>query len=658
MRRLLTIALLIAWTAIGGDTTAQQPAGSMLPIDRNTCATCHGEADLWEGDNQRLFVSSEQLAEDVHWKNGVNCHDCHGGDPDSLNFPQAHAAQTDGAESKVSPFQPALSQQARSPARLETQLRTCGNCHTQASDSYLASVHGHGLQESGLVVTAVCTDCHGSHGIYPTSDPRSTLHSAKVSATCAACHLFIHERVQKSVHGRDGAPPATIAESPTATEATSKPSCTDCHQGHDLPHPRSAEFRLALPDRCGNCHADLSSSYTRSLHGKLTELGYVPAAKCSDCHGSHDILPIAAPASRLSAVNRRKTCEQCHTSVADNFLDFDPHADPRDAGRDPILHWLDAGLTALLIGVFAVFGVHSLLWFVRSWIHVRRQGRPKRPAPGTRAYVRFKPVHRAAHAVLMVSFLGLALTGLPLRYSQYQWAQTLSWALGGFTSTGLWHRIFGVANIGCLLFYCVWFGGQLIIGPRSGIGRAEFVFGPDSPVPNRRDLWDIGRMLRWFVGRGPKPTFERWTYWEKFDVWAACADIVLIGSTGIVLWFPNQFSTLLPGKALNIAAVIHGKLALLATGFIFTIHFFNTHLRAEKFPMDMSILTGLVSEEELREERPELVKRVRKSGDADRLMTTVPSRGVLWLTMVGGFAALVVGLALLVGILMAVFDGQ
>ena len=86
---------------------------------------------------------------------------------------------------------------------------------------------------------------------------------------------------------------------------------------------------------------------------------------------------------------------------------------------------------------------------------------------------------------------------------------------------------------------------------------------------------------------------------RKCSLWAASADIVLIGSTGIVLWFPNEFSALLPGKTLNIAAVIHGKLALLATGFIFTIHFFNTHLRAEKFPMDISILTGLVSEEEL-----------------------------------------------------------
>ena len=187
----------------------------------------------------------------------------------------------------------------------------------------------------------------------------------------------------------------------------------------------------------------------------------------------------------------------------------------------------------------------------------------------------------------------------------------------------------------------------------TGVGRFHFVFGPDSPVPNRRDLSDFEKMLRWFVGLGPKPTFERWTYWEKFDLWAASADIVLIGGTGLILWFPNQFCSLLPGQALNIADLIHGKLALLATGFIFAIHFFSANLRPEKFPMDISILTGLVSEEELEEERPELVERLRRTGELDRRVATAPSRRTLAIAMLGGFIALSIGLALLVAIVVA-----
>ena len=655
MKVLSRIALLTALMTVGEDTAAGASAGSQLPLDQNSCATCHGEPDLWDDAHLRLFVPLEPLADDVHWKNGVNCHDCHGGNPGSLNFQQAHATEVDGAPSQVLPFKPQLSQSTRTPERLETLVQVCGKCHAQAAETYLVSVHGHGFQKSGLVVTAVCTDCHGSHGIFPVTDPRSTLHSDAVGATCAKCHRFIQERLQQSVHGRVATPTATTGGPESGDGAKRRPNCSDCHQGHDLPHPRSAAFRLGLPDRCGNCHADLSNSYTRSLHGELTDLGYLPAAKCSDCHGSHDILPVSEPASRLSTVNRRTACAKCHPGANENFLDFDPHADPRNPGGDATLRWVNMGLTSLLVGVFTVFGTHSFLWLVRSLPHVIKHGRPKYPSPGSIAFVRFQPVHRIAHAVLVTSFLGLALTGLPLRYSNYQWAQSVSWTLGGFASTGLWHRICGVANIGCLVFYVLWLGGQLIIGPRNGIGRFSFAFGPDSPVPNRRDLSDLANMLRWFVGRGPKPTFERWTYWEKFDLWGASADIILIGTTGMILWFPNEFCSLLPGQALNIADLIHGKLALLATGFIFAIHFFSANLRPEKFPMDISILTGLVSEEELEEERPEFVKRLRESGQLERHLATTPSHSFLLLAKFAGAVALAIGLALLAAILVAAF---
>jgi hypothetical protein len=108
---------------------------------------------------------------------------------------------------------------------------------------------------------------------------------------------------------------------------------------------------------------------------------------------------------------------------------------------------------------------------------------------------------------------------------------------------------------------------------------------------------------------------------------------------------------------LNIAKVVHSEEALLATSFIFAIHFFGTHLRPEKFPMDMTILTGLVSEEELEEERPEFVERMRAAGRLEELKAPVPSRGALVLIRAAGFLALTVGLGLLVGILLAIFAG-
>jgi cytochrome b subunit of formate dehydrogenase len=418
-------------------------------------------------------------------------------------------------------------------------------------------------------------------------------------------------------------------------------------------NPELTQFRLELPDRCGNCHADLSREYAMSMHGELTELGYLPAAKCSDCHGSHEVLPISDPASPLSTENRLETCRKCHPGAGGNFLDFDPHADHTDPARDPMLHAIYVLLLTLIFSVFGFFGLHSILWFVRGTVEVVKHGRPRGLVPGAPAYVRFRPFHRTAHTIMLISFLGLALTGLPLKYSHYDWAKTLAFYLGGFESTSIWHRLFGVTTFVCFAAYMIRMLNRFRVRHGRGASWQSTIFGPDSPVPNLRDVRDFGRMARWFVGLGPKPTFERWSYWEKFDFWGACADIVIIGSTGLVLWFPNLFCSFLPGSALNLAKVIHSTQALLATGFVFAIHFFNAHFRAEKFPADMSVLTGLVSEEEMEEERPDFCERLRREGKLDLLRETTPSRGHLWAVRFGGCVALAIGLAMLAGMILA-----
>ena len=123
-------------------------------------------------------------------------------------------------------------------------------------------------------------------------------------------------------------------------------------------------------------------------------------------------------------------------------------------------------------------------------------------------------------------------------------------------------------------------------------------------VPQPRDLTDLVQHVRWFVGRGPRPQFDRYTYWEKFDYWAVFWGMGIIGGSGLLLWFPVFFARFVPGWVFNVALLIHGEEALLAVGFIFTIHFFNGHLRPEKFPMDPVIFTGRITVDELQHERP------------------------------------------------------
>ncbi|MCR4410815.1 MAG: hypothetical protein NUV77_00145, partial [Thermoguttaceae bacterium] len=682
------------------------PKGSQLAAEKNACLVCHGDPDLWDAQNQRLYIPKDKLAEDAHFVKGVNCHDCHGGSPEVPEARLAHAEE-DGFRKPLSEVRKACIhchqglvtrlnesvhgkagekrdeqgrgtplecekchgptshhlfavRDPRSPLFPDNQVKTCDDCHRQRLETYKndletyrTGVHGHGLYKSGLQVTAVCADCHGSHGIYYAGNAKSTLHPTRVAKTCGKCHRFIEERLEASVHARGNGAGAMADREAPGGRAKRKPSCTDCHQGHDQIHPESVAFRLALPHRCGNCHANLSTTYAMSLHGELTELGYGPGAKCSDCHGAHDILAVTDPNSRLAPGNRAATCGQCHVVGSGDFVNFDPHIDHTDPERNPLVHGVYLFFMTLLITVFAVFGVHTVLWFVRSLIHVWQHGRPKGLVPGHRAYVRFMPFHRWSHSFLLISFLGLALTGLPLKYSESAWAKSLAFALGGFQQTSTWHRIFGLVTFGCFFIYI----GRMVRhvvgnGMRKGSLR-EAVFGPDSPVPNWRDLKDLVRMIRWFFGLGPKPTFERWSYWEKFDFWGACADVVIIGFTGLILWFPVLFTAFLPAVTLNIAKVIHSTQALLATGFVFAIHFFNTHFRPDKFPADMSVLTGLVSEEEMADERPAYLERMRESGELDQRVATVPSQRRLWTVKLLGYLALCVGLALLAGMIVA-----
>jgi cytochrome b subunit of formate dehydrogenase len=132
-----------------------------------------------------------------------------------------------------------------------------------------------------------------------------------------------------------------------------------------------------------------------------------------------------------------------------------------------------------------------------------------------------------------------------------------------------------------------------------------------------QDLRDFGATFKWFIGLGPKPGYGRWTYWEKFDYFAVFWGVAVIGFSGLILWFPEFFTKIFPGWLINVAMIIHSDEALLAVGFIFTIHFFNTHLRPEAFPMDTVIFTGTIPEEEYKHERPQEYEELKNSGRLD-----------------------------------------
>jgi cytochrome b subunit of formate dehydrogenase len=269
------------------------------------------------------------------------------------------------------------------------------------------------------------------------------------------------------------------------------------------------------------------------------------------------------------------------------------------------------------------------------------------PAPAADQFVRrFDARDRALHGMLMLSFLGLAGTGLPLVFSDEAWARAIVGLLGSFEVAGWLHRVFASLLITVFALHLTRLGRRLLLHKDWGI-----LWGPYSMVPQPRDLRDLVGHMRWFVGRGPRPRFDRYTYWEKFDYWAVFWGMGIIGASGLFLWFPVFFSRFLPGWIFNVALLIHGEEALLAVGFIFTMHFFNGHLRPEKFPMDRVIFTGRVSLAELGEERPDEYARLVREGGIDAIRTDPPAEWLSRLGTAAGTTAVVIGL-LIVGLIL------
>jgi cytochrome b subunit of formate dehydrogenase len=258
-------------------------------------------------------------------------------------------------------------------------------------------------------------------------------------------------------------------------------------------------------------------------------------------------------------------------------------------------------------------------------------------------YQRFRLYHRILHVMVIVSFLGLALTGMSLKFAETSWGPALSWLLGGPFACRILHRIFAIVTFLYFGLHLLW-----IIRTMVKKGFMKTFWGPGSMMPQPKDIVQMYQNVKHFLGLGPAPKFDRFTYWEKFDYFAVFWGVVIIGSTGLVLWFPMLFARLLPGIWINAAIIVHSDEALLAVGFIFTIHFFNTHLRPEKFPMDKVIFTGRVTEEELKDERPAEYERLVAEDGLKEIETGEAKHWVYTLAKVGGFTAVAIGLVMVI----------
>jgi len=365
----------------------------------NYCMTCHIDENLTKtvnGEEVSLFVDYKSYKNSAHKENScikchtninvsnnpicidsgpVDCASCHA--EQVSDYQRSYHGKLFSENNETAPYCTDCHSKHETKLKSDPTSATfrknipdlCASCHREGEKaavkydgkqhnivkSFNMSIHGRGLIESGLMVTAICVDCHTSHLELPAMDSLSSVNPKNIAQTCSKCHYGIYEKFQQSIH------------SPDVTKTDKKlPTCYDCHKSHSIERVERGDFRQGILEQCGNCHEEVTETYFETLHGKVSRLGEVAAAKCYDCHGSHNILKPDNPKSTLSRNNVVETCRTCHPNSNHKFVGYFTHATHHDPDKYPYLYYTFWAMTLLLVGTFTFFGLHTLLWFPRA----------------------------------------------------------------------------------------------------------------------------------------------------------------------------------------------------------------------------------------------------------------------------------------------------
>jgi formate dehydrogenase gamma subunit len=588
----------------------------------NNCSDCHGTHDIRFKDAAGYpFTAARQTR---------SCGICH--EQESITFlHSAHARGIeDGLEASPSCLDCHLSEQmARSNGfaavpQKERLANLCVSCHIENPEvsgrtlfgtpfitSFAASVHGKALYD-GNPDAPTCIDCHGSHNASPATDTNSNVSRGHVVASCAQCHPAAAEDYLHSVHAT-----ALTRRNPLA------PVCTDCHGEHNIlahsdPGSPVAPANLAV-QVCGDCHgsykltqrfglsADTVSTFADSFHGLAARGGAVEVVNCASCHGYHDVRAENDPESLVHPDNLAATCGACHEGANERFARGKVHVSIDRSSQEPVLYWI---ATIYIWGIFLIVGgmvIHNGLDFFHKvrlkatshWFHHDHH------ADGTphRLYLRMTLNERLQHGILALSFIILVITGFMLRYPEAWWVVMLrNLSSQAFEWRGLIHRVAGVV----MLLAGVWHVAYLALTQR---GRELFM----DLLPRWKDLADMKGILRYNLGLDKeRPLFARFSYIEKTEYWALIWGSILMTVTGFLLWYENVTIGLFTKLGFDISRTVHFYEAILATLAIIVWHFYFVIFNPDVYPMNLSWLTGKMSEEEMETEHPLELERLKR----------------------------------------------
>jgi formate dehydrogenase gamma subunit len=481
--------------------------------------------------------------------------------------------------------------------------------------SYQESVHAQALAR-GNSHAAVCTDCHNSHDIRAAADAASTIARVNIPNTCGKCHQKELSDFTQSVHGEA-----------VARGVSRSPTCTDCHGIHNIKKPvddtTAAATTAVGTDSCAKCHEGVTltqefgvasgrvSSYQDSYHGLASRLGLKIAANCASCHGVHNILPSSDPRSMIHAANLTQTCGQCHVGATANFATGRIHLNvPPSPGASSTsdigaigTKWVRRIYLPMIVLVIGGMFIHNALIWRKKAIEKRRHQ--------SRTIERLTPGQRRQHWLLLSSFILLVLSGFALQYPD-SW---LAWLLGGEESLRrVIHRIAAVV--------------MLVVGAYHLIYLAVTSEGRQwvrDMVPNVKDVRDVLQNFSYYLGLNKeRPKIARFGYAEKAEYWAVVWGTLIMGLTGLMIWFKLGIFAFLPRWAIDISLAIHFYEAVLATLAIIVWHFYHVIFDPDVYPINWAFYDGRVSEELYKEEHELAYERLHEPVEENEEPLTEP----------------------------------
>ena len=620
---LFFIAIIITLTAVA--------PSEVLAVTTDECLACHSDKELVDvdslGNPRSLFVDQEVFRKSIHGQ--FECESCH---PGITDLPH---------EEKVETIK-------------------CSTCHEDVAATY----NWHGRERVGdSSDLPTCSDCHGVHDIFLSTEKESRVNPQNLPKTCGRCHEnidlinkynILRERpvavFKNSIHGK-----ASLGGLYSAA------TCNDCHSTEGTAHkilspqnPNSSINHFNVPRTCGKCHKGVENDYWEGIHGQLVLRGETDAPICTDCHGEHGILSHDDPRSPVSPTRvAEATCSPCHESARLN--------EKYDIPTGRLKTWVDSyhGMKSkagdvTVANCASCHGAHRILDHndPSSSIYPENlQNTCGHCHPGISATLANTPIHgtpgvtgtpvanivKNIYIIAIILIIGaMAIHWLIDLRKQIKRVFQLK-QIKRMTYNEVWQHIFLTVTFIVLVvtgfslrfsdaawvkFLFGWEGGFPVRGIVHRAAAALFImtaiwhtvylagkrgrrFLVDM-MPAKKDFTQFFGMLSFNLGRKKDaPRFGRFSYVEKAEYWALVWGSVVMIISGFFLWFDNFAVKWFPKGFLDVMLVIHYYEAWLASLAILIWHMYSVVFRPGVYPMNPAWLSGSMPEEMYSHEHPE-----------------------------------------------------